>query len=86
MTKQVAGAFSKMWILQYFNTAILLILINNNLSDSGLIMTFLNTLGLNGIFFNGDYGDFTTEWYSVVGITIFTTAFINGLTPIAAVA
>ena len=84
VTKQIQGAFSKMWILQYFNTAILLILINNNLSDSGLIMTFLKMAGLNGLFFNGDYGDFTTEWYSVVGITIFTTAIINGLTPIAA--
>jgi len=73
-----------MWILQYFNTAILLILINNNLNSEGLIMTFLNTVGLNGLFFNGKYRDFTTEWYSVVGITIFTTAIINGLTPVAA--
>lgn len=31
--------------------------------------------------FNGKFPDFTPEWYSVVGITIFTTAFINAITP-----
>ena len=73
-----------MWILQYFNTAILLILVNNRLNDNGLIMKVLNTTGTSNIFFDGDFSDFSAEWYGVVGITIFTTAFINGLTPLGA--
>ena len=32
--------------------------------------------------FNGDYSDFSAEWYKVVGITIFTTALINGISPV----
>lgn len=39
-------------------------------------------MGLAGLFFNGEYSDFTPEWYNVVGITIFTTAVINGISPI----
>jgi len=39
-------------------------------------------VGLNGLFFNGSFSDFTPEWYDVVGMTIFTTAFINGISPI----
>ena len=35
------------------------------------------------MFFNGDYRDFTPEWYDVVGITIFTTAVTNGIAPVA---
>ena len=84
ITKQITEAFSKMWVLQYFNTAILLILINNRLSDNGLIRKVLLTTGSSDLFFNGKYADFTTEWYGVVGVTIFTTAFINGLTPLGA--
>mgnify|MGYP000179687617 CR=1 FL=1 len=34
------------------------------------------------MFFNGDYVDFGTDWYNVVGVTIFTTAFINGFMPV----
>ena len=71
-----------MWILQYINTAISLIIINNSLRDDGIIPGFLDTTGLDRVLFNGDYSDFTTEWYDVVGITIFTTAFINGVAPV----
>lgn len=76
------SAFSKMWVLQFFNTAIILLIVKNNLAGNGLIKTALSTVGLNGLFFNGDYSDFTPEWYDVVGITIFTTAFINGISPV----
>ena len=33
--------------------------------------------------FNGEYDGFTTKWYSIIGVTIFTTCLINGLTPVA---
>jgi len=43
----------------------------------------LDTTGTNSLLFNGKYSDFSQQWYSVVGITIFTTAFINGITPVS---
>ena len=82
VTGQLNSAFSKMWVLQFVNTAIILLIVKNRLAGSGLIQTALSTVGLNGLFFNGAYSDFTPEWYDVVGITIFTTAFINGISPI----
>lgn len=46
-------------------------------------MTALKTTGTQNYIFNGKYTDFTPEWFGVVGITIFTTAFINGFTPMS---
>lgn len=82
MTGQLQSAFSKMWVLQFFNTAIILLIVENRLAGTGLIQIALEYAGLNGLFFNGTYSDFTPEWYDVVGITIFTTALINGISPI----
>ena len=82
VSEQLESAFSKMWILQYINTAVILLIINNRLAEDGIIGGLLTTAGLNGVLFDGNYGDFTTAWYDAVGVTIFTTAFINGITPI----
>ena len=82
VTSQLGSAFSKMWVVQFFNTAIILIIINNRLNDEGLIRRVLKTTGTDSFAFDGEYADFSTSWYNVVGITIFTTAFINGITPI----
>ena len=71
-----------MWVLQFINTAIILLIVKNRIAGNGLIQTALETVGLEGLFFNGQYNDFTPEWYDVVGITIFTTAFVNGISPV----
>ena len=83
VSERLSSAFSKMWVLQFVNTAIILIIINNRLSSNGLITALTETTGTSGILFNGDYSDFNTEWYAVVGITIFTNSFIGAITPVA---
>ena len=70
-----------MWIVQFVNTAIILLIVNNRL-NKGAIKTALASTGTEEMAFNGKYHDFNTEWYEVVGMTIFTTAIINGLTPV----
>lgn len=85
VSSQLNSAFSKMWVLQYVNTAIILLIVQNRLAGSGLLQRSLNRTGLNSMFFNGDYRDFTPEWYDVVGITIFTTAITNGIAPVATI-
>ena len=72
-----------MWIIQFINTAVILLIINMRLND-GLIHSLLKLLGMESFFFDGDYVDFDTQWYNIVGITIFTTSLINGLLPISA--
>lgn len=74
-----------MWVLQFVNTAIILLIINNRLADHGIIRRALIATGAHGFAFNGEFHDFDPKWYSVVGVTIFTTCLINGLTPIAVV-
>ena len=82
VTSQLSSAFSKMWVVQFVNTAVILLIINNRLNDDGLIRRVLKSTGTENLAFDGDYADFNTEWYNIVGITIFTTAFINGITPV----
>ena len=83
VTSQLGSSFFKMWVIQYVNTAIILLIMKNKL-DSGLLYNVLKATGLNQFFFNGEYNEFPAPWYGVVGITIFTTCFINSITPIAA--
>ena len=52
------------------------------MNDDGLIRSLLKTIGADGFAFDGKYSDFSSEWYSIVGATIFITALINGLTPV----
>ena len=82
---KLSSAFSKMWILQFVNTAIILIIINNRLSADGLITRITKATGTSGVLFNGSYSDFSTDWYAVVGITLFTNAFIGGIIPVAGI-
>ena len=85
VSEKLSSAFSKMWVLQFVNTAIILIIINNRFSPDGLITTVTRATGTSGILFNGDYADFNTEWYALVGITIFTNAFIGGIAPVGGI-
>ena len=84
MTNQLGSTFSKMWVIQFINTAVILLIINMQVTG-GVIGGVLEMLGLEDFFFDGDYADFTTRWYNVVGITIFTTAFINGVLPVSTI-
>ena len=84
-TEQLGSAFSKMWIVQFFNTALILILINNRISSDGFIKRVLGQIGVSDLVFSGEYYEFSSEWYKVIGITIFTSAVINGFTPASAV-
>lgn len=70
-----------MWVVQFINTAVILVVINNQITG-GIVGTVVKTTGTDGFLFDGQYSDFTSSWYGVVGITIFTTAFINGITPV----
>ena len=62
--------------VQFFNTAILITLINANTNEAGL------HLGI----FNGIYPDFNYNWYSDIGATIIYTMSFNALWPFIEIA
>ena len=68
MTKITNGVF----LLQFFNTAILLILVNANLSD---VSSFLGNI------FDGTFYDYSPQWYATVGNTLIETMLLNAFMP-----
>lgn len=73
ITEQLASSSSKMWIVQFVNTGIVLLLINAKI-DSWKVPKGLPIL-------NGSFDDFTAEWYSSVGTTIAFSLFFGAIMP-----
>lgn len=63
------------FIVQFFNTAILLLIVNANASSSGvpLIRLLLN---------DGQYSDFTAAWYNDIGNTLISAMTFNFTWPL----
>jgi len=59
------------FIMQFFNTAILILLVNANTSPAGL------DIGL-----NGTYSDFSYNWYNTVATSLVTTMIFSAFSPI----
>lgn len=57
--------------MEFFNTAILILIVNANTSQAGI------QIGL-----NGTYSDFSYNWYNLVGTSLTTTMIIYALSPI----
>ena len=57
---------------QFFNTAVLLLLVNANLPAAGINIKF----------FDGPYPDFDFSWYPNIGMVIVQTMVINIFTPL----
>ena len=68
MTKIINGVF----IVLFFNTAILLLLVNANLSDVS---------GLLGRVFDGRFYDYSPQWYVTVGDQLVQTMLLNAFMP-----
>lgn len=65
----------QLFISSFVNTALIIALVNANFDvyfPADNVITYL---------FNGKFSDFTAEWYSVVGFSVFITCFINTINP-----
>jgi hypothetical protein len=62
-----------MFLVQFINTGVVILLVNARISEVSLPETFP--------VFAGRYSDFTVDWYKNVGATISLTMFINIFTP-----
>ena len=74
-TIKMASTTTKMWVVQFVASGVILTLIYAKWSVLNLPENFP--------IFSGDYADFTIDWYAVVGSTIVTTAFINIVMPLS---
>lgn len=68
MTRIINGVF----IVLFFNTGILLLLVNANLTDIS---------GLLGRLFDGRFYDYSPQWYVSVGDTLVQTMLVNSIMP-----
>ena len=59
---------------QFFNTAVLLLLVNANFSE--MKVPYLNQA------FTGQYTDFTSDWYGDVGVILIKALLIGAFMPI----
>ena len=61
----------KMFIVQFINTGIIILIVNAQISGTpGWLPVF-----------NGEYDDFTTAWYKQIGVSIILTMMIGIISP-----
>lgn len=82
-TNRLAAATQKMWIVQFFNTAIVLLAINNQIGEDSIIRRLLVRTGLESFLFNGEYDDINSNWYGQVGVSVAITCFLNAVIPVS---
>jgi len=87
---EILGAFRKITILQYFDIAIIILLVNMNFGVKDLLMNaglrdFLARNGLGALLnfpvLAGEYDDFSARWYRNVGAALCFTLCVNVLSP-----
>lgn len=79
---QVVSRVTKVFLAQFFNTAILLVIINANLNYFFEDDEATNGFGLSAFpILNGKYADFSPAWYSDVGVSLILTMIINTYSP-----
>lgn len=71
-SEQITKITNGVFVAQFFNTAILILLVNANLGELGIP---------GGSLFSGPFNDYTDRWYSIVGAQIVKTMIINALMP-----
>lgn len=69
---ETISTFIKITILQYFNIAVVILLVCFDLK-----FAILNVFGI----FMGDYTDFSVEWYRKIGATLSMTMLVNTVSP-----
>ena len=79
MTERLASATSKMWLVQFISTALLLLIINARIRPTSKI--FGDELPEDSPILSGEFDDFYANWYGAVGVYIAVTCFINTLVP-----
>lgn len=86
LSERVISVVKKIFLAQFINTAILLVLINANLnffisSDDSSSTIGTEDTGQGLALFSGKYADFSVAWYNDVGVALMLTMVINIFAP-----
>ncbi|KAF1331981.1 Methyltransferase, partial [Globisporangium splendens] len=77
-SSQVVSRITKVFLAQFCNTALLMVVINANLNyfvdDQSIALSSFAIL-------NGKYSDFTPAWYNDVGVALMLTMIIKAFSP-----
>jgi hypothetical protein len=73
INEETTSQFTKITIIQFINVAMIVILVNFDLLE-GNFLGFIPIL-------NGDYQDFSVQWYANVGKTLCMTMLIGIFSP-----
>ncbi|CAG9332151.1 unnamed protein product [Blepharisma stoltei] len=76
-TKEQLAIMNKLFFVLFFNTSMINLFVNANFED----LVFVKDLAFKDYLFNGDYDDFSRDWYTKVGATIVVTMFIGIASP-----
>ena len=68
VTQLMKEISNRVFMVLFFNTGILLVLVNANLEDVSVILSNL---------FDGQFYDYSPDWYGTVGYTIVQTMLVN---------
>jgi putative flippase GtrA len=68
-TEQVVSTTFLLFVVTFFNTAVLLLIVNMNIRGLGLPENFP--------IFSGDFDDFNVGWYGTIGTSILMTMIIG---------
>ncbi|KAH9129907.1 hypothetical protein AeMF1_000070 [Aphanomyces euteiches] len=75
----VVATVYKIFIAQFFNTALIVLLLNANMDD---VMSDGAGATIAGFkLFSGKYSDFSVNWYNDIGISLMLTMIINMVSP-----
>ncbi|ETO72246.1 hypothetical protein F444_11601 [Phytophthora nicotianae P1976] len=82
-SSQVVSRVTKVFLAQFCNTALLMLVINANTNYFSSSPTVSETTSAGGFslgileILNGEYSDFSADWYNDVGVTLMLTMILN---------
>lgn len=80
-TEEEMSAMFKVFISMSLNMILLVIMTNLNFDSNSFFNYIHNNVPLGGYIFNGDYTDFSRNYYIKVGVTVIILMVINVLWP-----
>jgi hypothetical protein len=75
ITSQQRGVTSRLFWGLFFNTAVIILIVNANIAPYIGDLSFLSSL------FPGKYSEFEPDWYYEVGVSVLITMFLNSMNP-----
>lgn len=76
LNNETRSKFRRITVMQFINIAVILLLVNFRVEDMRELRLYGQRLVL-----EGDYRDFSTQWYFNIGATLCMTLFLNIFTP-----